>query len=906
MISVRNCNCSCLINGDQWNSHEAIKQLNVASSVLISHKKRQCGVMLPNFNAKRRAICFRLGSLKELNRFVPHFGQPLSRDGTEISKCCSWRKSAEPMLDGANNGFSSKLDKLLAVLAKDRSFSEKDQPIEEPWLSLSSVHSISERDQPIEEPWLSLSSVHSNTADGDTDASDLINRDTTVDAVESASLYSDTYQPVEEPWLLYPAAESVNADLGFNCEASTREQSPNGKQNLIAYQEHAPQFPEKRPDEQLIKHLFSKVSISMEILINSSVCSMQRIAVLEDGELVELLLEPVKDNVLCDSIYLGIVGKLLPQMGAAFVYIGNKHNCFMEIHGKQPFIFPPFWSSKKREFADEAPSSTIREQFGAKQNGQRLSDDVQEPDDDSVAVFQDGSTLRINDEFVDDDLDVAEFTSKKSIRAEKSRTELYVNGSCLKNEDSYSWDDIRPGTKIVVQVVKEGLGSKGPSVTPYPKLKSRFWILETRGSNIGISKKITGSERTRLKEIAKKIAKVLMPPGFGLKVRTVAEGQCEEELQKDLKGLLSTWKTIIKHAKSAALAADEGLENSVPVILHEAMGQTLSVVQDYFSHKVKRMVVDSPRIYHEVISYLQDIAPDLCDRVELHNKKVPLFHEFKIEDEMNNLLNKRVPLPDGGSLVIEQTEGLFSIDVNGGLKMLGEGSTQEKVILDVNLAAAKQIARQLRLRDIGGIIVVDFIDMVDDANKRLVYEEVLKAVERDHSPVRVSELSKNGLMEITRKRVRPSLTFMISEECSCCQATGRVEALETSFWKIEHEICRLLAEMGQKADPEKPKSWPKMLLRVDGYMCEYLTSGKKTRFATLCSSLKVLIILEVVRSFTRGAFELKPWTDDEGKNDNNIFDLWPRVRPAEAESRISSTKTSISKFLPVRHRRKDT
>ncbi|GAB2232780.1 hypothetical protein Drorol1_Dr00011835 [Drosera rotundifolia] len=210
----------------------------------------------------------------------------------------------------------------------------------------------------------------------------------------------------------------------------------------------------------------------MEILINFSVCSMQRIAVLEDGELVELLLEPVKDNVLCDSIYLGVVGKLLPQMGGAFVYIGNKHNCFMEIHGKQPFIFPPFWSSKKREFADEAPSSTIREQFGAKQNRQRLLDDVEEPDDDSVAVFQDGCTLCINDEFaddeVDDGIDVAEFTSKKSIRAEKSRTELYVNGSCLKNEDSYSWDDIRPGTKIVVQVVKEGLGRKGPCVTPYP------------------------------------------------------------------------------------------------------------------------------------------------------------------------------------------------------------------------------------------------------------------------------------------------------------------------------------------------------------------------------------------------------------------------------------------------------
>ncbi|KAL9250933.1 Ribonuclease E/G-like protein [Drosera capensis] len=576
MISTRNCNCSSLIHGDQWASHEAIKQLNVASSVLISLKGRRQyrGMLLPNFNTKSHAICFGLGSLKELDRFVPHFGQSLPRDGMEISKCCSRNESEDPMLDGANNGFLSRVDNIFRML--------------------------DDRYQLIEEPWLSLSPVHSSPADGDIDASDLINRDATVDAVKSASLYSDTYQPVEEPWLIYPAVKSVNADVGFKCEAFSREQSPNG-QNLTSYQEHALPFPEKRPDQELIKHHFLKESISIEILINSSRCSMQRIAVLEDGELVELLLEPAKDNVLCDSIYLGVVKKLVPRMGAAFVDIGTEH-CFMKIqHDKQPFIFPPFCSSKKRKFTDAARSSTIREQLGAKQDVRRLSDDVEEPDDDSVAVFQDGSTLCINDEFADHevhhDIDVAEFTSKKSIQAEESITDLYVSGSCLKYKDSYSWDDIRPGTNIVVQVVKEGLGKKGPSATPYPKLKSRFWVLITRSSNIGISKSITGIERTRLHEIAEE----LQPAGFGLIVRTLAVGQCKEELRTDLEGLLSTWKTIFEHAKSAA---DEGVGNSVPVILHKAMGQTLSVVQDYFSHKVRRMVVDSPGIYHETLSML--------------------------------------------------------------------------------------------------------------------------------------------------------------------------------------------------------------------------------------------------------------------------------------------------------------
>ncbi|KAJ0711551.1 putative ribonuclease E [Helianthus annuus] len=361
----------------------------------------------------------------------------------------------------------------------------------------------------------------------------------------------------------------------------------------------------------------------------------------------------------------------------------------------------------------------------------------------------------------------------------------------------------------------------------------------TRCNRIGISKKISGVERTRLRVIAK----TLQPPGFGLTVRTVAAGHTLEELQKDLDGLLSMWKTITEQATSAALAADEGVEGAIPAMLHRAMGQTLSVVQDYFNHKVKKMVVDSPRIYHEVTNYLQDMAPDLCNRVELYNKKNPLFDEYNIEEELNNMLSKRVALSNGGYLVIEQTEALVSIDVNGGQCMLGHGTSQEKAILEVNLAAAKQIARELRLRDIGGIIVVDFIDMSDDSYKRLVYEEVKSAVERDRSLVKVSELSRHGLMEITRKRVRPSVTFMISEPCSCCHATGRVEALETSFSKIEREICRLLAQI-EKPDPAKPETWPKFVLMVDRYMGSYLTSGKRTRLAILSSSLRVWILLK--------------------------------------------------------------
>ncbi|KAI9079096.1 hypothetical protein K1719_038935 [Acacia pycnantha] len=680
----------------------------------------------------------------------------------------------------------------------------------------------------------------------------------------SSSICSDNFQPIEEPWLLCPPSFIVSKDILESDEARTEESSD----------------------------IIQKDPVSTTILINSSICTMQRIAVLEDEKLVELLLEPVKNNVQCDSVYIGIVSKLVPHMGGAFVNIGSSRPSLMDIkHNREPFIFPPFRQRTKKQ--DLQASSIPNENNFDGISGTHSEDgSLQSPDNDydeqeGEDDFDISEVLNenVNGSLVDDGEVEADFEdeidgNEVHLEEETKGTSLTtgINGSVsfqiLKDKDTKGnkippeerkWTQVRKGTKIIVQVVKEGLGTKGPTLTAHPKLRSRFWILMTRCDKIGVSKKISGVERTRLKVIAK----TLQPQGFGLTVRTVAVGHSLEELQKDLEGLLSTWKNIMEHAKSAALAADEGIEGAVPVILHTAMGQTLSIVQDYFSETVKKMVVDSPRTYHEVTRYLQEIAPDLCDRVELYDKRVPLFDEFNIEGEIDNILSKRVPLANGGSLVIEQTEALVSVDVNGGHGMFGHGTSQQKAILDVNLAAAKQIARELRLRDIGGIIVVDFIDMTDEANKRLVYEEVKKAVERDRSLVKVSELSRHGLMEITRKRVRPSVTFMVSEPCSCCHGTGRVEALETSFSKIEQQICRLLATMDGKPDPENPKSWPKFILRVDHHMCQYLTSGKKARLAILSSSLKVWILLKVARGFTRGTFEVKPFTDENEKVEKN-------------------------------------
>ncbi|XP_022968940.1 ribonuclease E/G-like protein, chloroplastic isoform X1 [Cucurbita maxima] len=721
----------------------------------------------------------------------------------------------------------------------------------------------------------------------------------------SQSSESHRHQPIEEPWL-------IQLPLFFDPSKNVLELGPDllkEETTLLETRDHlledaANLLPAAGVDTTLDP--FSTV-----ILINSSICTMQRIAVLEEGKLVELLLEPVKSNVQCDSVYLGVVSKLVPHMGGAFVNIGNTRPSLMDIkQNREPFIFPPF----RQRINKRVVNGSIQGQLTSQDESiltNTKTDGVDDHEDNEVEDgFDVSEVLRenVNGSVVDDDGDLdADFEDCVDDKVHQdgnasnsySATANYSHGSqssLLQDEkDSKQtvtaenkWFQVRKGTKIIVQVVKEGLGTKGPTLTAYPQLRSRFWILLTRCGRIGISKKISGVERTRLRVIAK----TLQPQGFGLTVRTVAAGHSLEELRKDLEGLISTWKTITEHAKLAALAADEGVEGAVPVILHRAMGQTLSVVQDYFNEKVKRMVVDSPRTYHEVTNYLQEIAPDLCDRVELFKERIPLFDKFNIEEEINSMLSKRVPLANGGSLIIEQTEALVSIDVNGGHGVFGQETSQEKAILEVNLAAARQIARELRLRDIGGIIVVDFIDMADESNKRLVYEEIKKAVERDRSMVKVSELSRHGLMEITRKRVRPSVTFMISEPCACCHATGRVEALETSFSKIEQEICRQLATMKQKTDPENPKSWPKFILRVDHHMCDYLTSGKRTRLAILSSSLKVWIILKVARGFTRGAFEVKSFTDDKLSRSENQAPI-SLLQPLEGRNNNSSKKVTL-------------
>ncbi|XWS31106.1 hypothetical protein CRYUN_Cryun23aG0049200 [Craigia yunnanensis] len=387
----------------------------------------------------------------------------------------------------------------------------------------------------------------------------------------SNTLLSERDQPVEEPWL-----EANNQHDQITETFLPEESSP----------------------------VISKDLVSTVVLITSSICTMQRIAVLEDGKLVELLLEPVKSHVQCDSVYLGVVTKLVPHMGGAFVNIGSSRHSLMGInHNREPFIFSPFRRRTKKQ-AKSLVSGAPGEQ-SATNEIEPSSEDVvfiedaaeDDPEDEEVQFmhsnYEDFDVLEVLKESVNgsvvdyaepdadcEDLLDGEHHLEEGTLLGSSSLEI-SNGSSgshsqnVEDADEKKWDHVRKGTKIIVQVVKEGLGTKD-----HGSLSCLFFcasspvlqILLTRCHRIGVSKKITGVERTRLKVIAK----TLQPLGFGLTVRTVATGHFLEELHKDLKGLLSTWKNIVEHAKSAALAADEGVEGATPVLLHRAMGQTLS------------------------------------------------------------------------------------------------------------------------------------------------------------------------------------------------------------------------------------------------------------------------------------------------------------------------------------------
>jgi ribonuclease G len=344
-------------------------------------------------------------------------------------------------------------------------------------------------------------------------------------------------------------------------------------------------------------------------------------------------------------------------------------------------------------------------------------------------------------------------------------------------------DMIEKGQRLLVQVSKEPISTKGPRVTAHISLPGRFLVFMPGSSHIGVSRKIDDrEERARLRAMAKEV----VPEGVGVIIRTVGEELTREVFQREFTTLHETWKKIQKRSKSAR----------PPALIHREAKLTSGIIRDVFTAKVDALTIEGREVYNEVKQYLDGVDPSLMSRVHLYVDPVPLFDKYGIEEAIREAFQRRVDLPSGGYIIIEPTEALVSIDVNTG-RYTGK-KDPEKTILKTNVDAAKEIARQLRLRDIGGIVVCDFIDMDSKANQDRVLQELRQHLARDRARTRAFQVSELGLIEMTRQRVRPSLFQSLTEPCPHCGGSGRVFRPETVTRRVERAIRRIAVQQREK------------------------------------------------------------------------------------------------------------
>jgi ribonuclease G len=347
-------------------------------------------------------------------------------------------------------------------------------------------------------------------------------------------------------------------------------------------------------------------------------------------------------------------------------------------------------------------------------------------------------------------------------------------------------DQLQKGQQILVQVTKEPISTKGPRLTAQVSLPGRFLVYIPSSTHVGVSRKIEDrGERSRLRAMAREF----VPAGkAGVIVRTVGEEVTRETLEKEFNRLHQNWKKIEKKARSTKRA---------PALIHGEAKLISGVIRDLFSDKFESLTVDSKEVHEEIVNYVSSVAPELLDRIRLYEGELPLFDEHRVEEWIREAFKRKVELPSGGYIIVEPTEALVSIDVNTG-RYTGK-KDPERTILKTNLDAAREVARQLRLRDVGGIIVVDFIDMESQQNRDRVLHELRSHLGRDRARTKAFEVSSLGLVEMTRQRVRPSLFQALTEECEHCAGSGRIYAPATVVRRIERSLVRAGASKEERS-----------------------------------------------------------------------------------------------------------
>jgi len=525
--------------------------------------------------------------------------------------------------------------------------------------------------------------------------------------------------------------------------------------------------------------------VSKEIIVNVGERET-RIAVTEDGKLVEMHVERAERVV--GSLYKCRVANVLPGMDASFVDVGLERNAFLYVgdvlptgddassgdsdSGRKSAERRPRTGSDRRPNADAAIAPTVADDpFAAEAEG----DSTEEPAGDDTDALQAAAEaeLRLLDE--EDEPEAGGEADAEGGKAAAPRRNF--RRSALRQQRIK--DVLKVGQELLVQVIKGPRSTKGARVSTRISMPGRYLVLMPEGDNLGVSRKIEDpKERDRLKKIGDRMRE----PGFGMIIRTEAEEKTEQELRADWDFLMQNWRQVVEKSKKM----------SAPALIQQDLTLLYKTIRDVFGSDVSKLVIDEPAEYEKANELLERISPNLRGRIHLYDGPVPIFDHFKIEQEMDRLLRRKVFLKTGGSLVIDETEALTVIDVNTS-KFTGGGSLQETIV-KTNLDAAGEIARQLRLRDIGGIIVIDFIDMNTARDKQAVLKTLETVLKKDRSRTKISNVSALGLVEMTRKRTGETLTGFMTDECPYCKGRGHLPSAESVSLVIERDLRRQIGD----------------------------------------------------------------------------------------------------------------
>lgn len=534
-----------------------------------------------------------------------------------------------------------------------------------------------------------------------------------------------------------------------------------------------------------------------EMLVNALQPEESRIAIIEDGVLEELYTERSSLENFVGNIYKGRVVNLEPSIQAAFVDFGVGRNGFLHVSDVEYQYYKHLVGPEGRNGGDDP-------------------EEADAPDERP----QRGRPRKFNE---------------RSVRNKPPIQEIFKRGS-----------------EVLVQVIKEGIGTKGPTLSTYISIPGRYLVLMPGLQRVGVSRKIMDDDLRR--KLRQALEELNPPKGLGFIIRTAGIERSQKDLQRDLNYLLRLWRVIVRRIK----------KTRAPVDIYQESDMIIRTIRDIYTAEIDSIWIDEPEAFERAREFLKVVLPRHANRVKLYEGKEPIFHKYHIEEEIARIQKRHVPLEGGGSLVIDQTEALVAIDVNSG--NFRADNDAEETAYQVNLRAAAEICRQIRLRDLGGVIVNDFIDMREERHRRGVERALRDAIKRDRARTKVLRISPFGLIEMTRQRIRPSLRRSVYEDCPCCTGTGLVKTAES----VAIEVVRLLLNSLNR------ENLSKLTVEVHERVANYLNNRKRRDLISFEEGANVTIgIISrndvnpehlVIRSFDSSGGEMKFSTPEPSKS----------------------------------------